>query len=287
MPCARSTRRVEGGDGDPLARLAEATLEAIPSAAAVSLTVLERGRFTTRAATDDLAMLADALQYELGRGPCVDAVLDNTANLSGDVAQDDRWGEWGPHVAADLGVRSVLAYRLVLEGEQRAIASLNVYGTEAHAFDEEALHPGGRARHARVAADGGRHGARRRGRAGRHAGQTGRWGWPWGCSCTVTGSPASRPSTSCAWPASRHTTSRGPGRRRRRRHRRPRHAPAIRSVARRVTGGGRAPPGPSGALTGRRPGRRAERRQSRPVVQHDVGHPAHGHPGPRGGGRSA
>ena len=55
---------------------------------------------------------ADALQYELGHGPCVDAVLEDTANISGDVAADQRWGQWGPRVTADLGVRSVLAYRL-------------------------------------------------------------------------------------------------------------------------------------------------------------------------------
>lgn len=136
------SRRVGGEGGEPLGRLVQATLEAVPGAEAASLTVLERGRFDTRAWTEEVARRADALQYELGRGPCVDAVLEQTANLSGDVAADPRWGEWGPRVAADLGVRSVLAYRLVLEGEQEAIASLNVYSTQAGAFDERALHLG-------------------------------------------------------------------------------------------------------------------------------------------------
>ena len=138
------TRRVDvGGDGDrALDRLTQATLEAIPGAEAASLTVLERGRFETRAWTDELARAADALQYELGRGPCVDAVLEDTANLSADVAADPRWGEWGPRVAAGLSVRSVLAYRLRLEGEHRAIASLNVYSTQVAAFDERGLHLG-------------------------------------------------------------------------------------------------------------------------------------------------
>ena len=136
------TRRVDGTGGPPLDRLAQATLDVIPSAQSVSLTVLERGRFETRAATDELARDADALQYELGTGPCVDAVLEDTANISGDIAADPRWGEWGPRVAAELGVRSVLAYRLLLEGDHQSIASLNVYSARADAFDERALHLG-------------------------------------------------------------------------------------------------------------------------------------------------
>ena len=136
------TRAVDGPGGEPLDRLAHAAREAIPGAEAVSLTVLQQGSFETRAATDEVARRADTLQYELGRGPCVDAVLESSANSSGDVGEDTRWGEWGPRVASELGVRSVLAYRLRLEGEQDAIASLNVYATRLHAFDEQALHLG-------------------------------------------------------------------------------------------------------------------------------------------------
>lgn len=136
------TRAVDVREGEPLDRLSEAALEAVPAAEAVSLTVLQQGRFETRASTHDLARRADALQYELGRGPCVDAVLENTTNLSNDVATDPQWGEWGPRVAREVGVGSVLAYRLRLEGEQEAIAGLNLYSTRVHAFDQQALHRG-------------------------------------------------------------------------------------------------------------------------------------------------
>ena len=136
------TRRVEERGGEPLDRLTHATLDAVPGAEAVSMTVLERGRFETRVWTHELARQGDRLQYELGRGPCVDAVLENSANLSGDVSVDPRWGEWGPRVAADLEVRSVLAYRLLLEAKPEVIASLNVYSTSVDAFDAQALHLG-------------------------------------------------------------------------------------------------------------------------------------------------
>lgn len=136
------TRRVAEEGGTPLDRLVHATLEAIPAARAVSLTVLEHGGFRTEAWTDELARRADVLQYDLGCGPCVDAVLENTANISGDVSTDQRWAEWGTRVAAEVGVHSVLAYRLVMEGDQQAIASLNLYAQEVDAFDEQALHLG-------------------------------------------------------------------------------------------------------------------------------------------------
>jgi hypothetical protein len=136
------TRRVDEAGGRPLDGLAEATLDGIPAAEAVSLTVLERGRFRTEAWTDEMASRADGLQYELGVGPCVDAVLERGAYLSGDVARDERWGPWGPRVEDEVGVRSVIAYRLVLEGDRDAVASLNVYSTRAEAFDEQALHRG-------------------------------------------------------------------------------------------------------------------------------------------------
>ena len=136
------TRHVDGTGGTTARPARAGHPRRHPSAQSVSLTVLERGRFETRAATDELARDADALQYELGTGPCVDAVLEDTANISGDIAADPRWGEWGPRVAAELGVRSVLAYRLLLEGDHQSIASLNVYSARADAFDERALHLG-------------------------------------------------------------------------------------------------------------------------------------------------
>jgi ANTAR domain/GAF domain len=133
------TRWVHGAGGR-LDGLADAALERIPGAQGASVSLLERGRFTTAATTHDWAKAADDLQYTLGRGPCVEAVLDEGVYMSGDVAADPRWGEWGPRVHAEEGVRSVLANRLVLHGDRTALASLNVYSREADAFDDDALH---------------------------------------------------------------------------------------------------------------------------------------------------
>ncbi|HET6968620.1 MAG TPA: GAF and ANTAR domain-containing protein [Ornithinibacter sp.] len=130
------------GAGGRLDGLSRAALERVPGAEGCSVTVLEEDRFETEAATHDWARRADALQYELRRGPCVEAVLTEGVYVSGEVSGDPRWGEWGPRVAADEGVRSVLAHRLVLHGERRALASLNVYARRPRAFDDAAVHLG-------------------------------------------------------------------------------------------------------------------------------------------------
>src|ERR1700712_5072665 len=60
--------------GDTLQRIAEITLETVPTAAAAGLTMLgEDGRPTTAVYTDPLSPEVDEGQYRDGRGPCLDA----------------------------------------------------------------------------------------------------------------------------------------------------------------------------------------------------------------------
>jgi hypothetical protein len=118
--------------------LVNLAVERVPSARWASLTVLRARKFRTEATTDPAATTADALQYEMGFGPCVDAVRDDSVYVSGDVAGDQRWPKWGARVHAELGVRSVLAQRLRLSGDCGVIAALNIYSEAGDAFDEHA-----------------------------------------------------------------------------------------------------------------------------------------------------
>ena len=123
---------IEGGA--PLQELVEATTEQIPLASSASITVLRGGRFRSEASTGAIAPRADALQYEIGSGPCVDAVLDDSVYVTGDVTRDERWPQWGGRANAETGVRSVLAHRLTLLDDSDAIACLNVFSSEVEAF---------------------------------------------------------------------------------------------------------------------------------------------------------
>jgi hypothetical protein len=100
------------------------------------------GRFSTAATTDDVARRADALQYEIGSGPCVDAILDDNVYVTENVARDQRWAQWGLRVSSELGLHSVLAYRLTLLDDSGAIAALNVYSDRVAAFDDSAVGTG-------------------------------------------------------------------------------------------------------------------------------------------------
>jgi hypothetical protein len=113
--------------------IAQRAVKTVPGAEHAGVTVLRRGEFDTPTATSELPPRVDAIQYELGTGPCVDAVLDDSIYRSGDLAADPRWPEFGRRAAAETGVQSMLAVRLYCE-EPGLLAALNMYSLDRDAF---------------------------------------------------------------------------------------------------------------------------------------------------------
>lgn len=112
-----------------LARVAE---ELIPSAIGAGASLIDEGG--TRAstgATDATVESADALQYELGEGPCLSAWATASSQRIDDTTDEDRWPEWSAAVAR-LGIRSVLSSPMSSQG--RVIGAMKVYATTEHAF---------------------------------------------------------------------------------------------------------------------------------------------------------
>lgn len=124
-----------------LTSLARVALERVHGADWVSITTLTEGEFCSAASTDERALRADALQYELGSGPCVDAIVENTTFRAPDLEADPRWAEFGKKAAERYGVRAMLAFRLALEVDG-VISCLNIYATERDAFDEDSVATG-------------------------------------------------------------------------------------------------------------------------------------------------
>jgi GAF domain-containing protein len=123
---------------DVLDRAVQLAERGIPGASSVSVSLLDKaGRVSTVAASSCLSRAGDALQYELGEGPCLDAVSAAEAVHSRDLAEDPRWPRWGPVVATDLAVRSMLSVQLYTH--QRTMGSFNVYGRRPDAFDTAAV----------------------------------------------------------------------------------------------------------------------------------------------------
>lgn len=130
---------IDGAPGAALQALVEVSVARVPGAQAASVSTLRRGTFATGAATDSFARHADAIQYEVGSGPCIDAALEATAYRTGNIQHDERWPEFGRRVSS-LGVRSMAAYRLQLDGDDIGdVAALNLYSRVPNAFDDKAM----------------------------------------------------------------------------------------------------------------------------------------------------
>ena len=92
-----------------------------------------RTRFTTVAASSDLARSVDELQYELEQGPILATASSAEVCHSNDVAADHRWPRWGP-AAGDLGVRSLVSVQLV--AGRHPLGAMTLYSHRRHAWDE-------------------------------------------------------------------------------------------------------------------------------------------------------
>ncbi len=110
----------------------------LDGADSASITELRDQTFVTLAATDQAARDGDALQYALGSGPCVDAIVEESVLAPVDLLADPRWPTFGKQVATTLGFRSMLSIRLLTDAPD-SLYGLNVYGRQRHAFDAKAV----------------------------------------------------------------------------------------------------------------------------------------------------
>ncbi|MCW2847006.1 MAG: hypothetical protein JWR90_980 [Marmoricola sp.] len=122
---------------ETLKAIASAAMKSLPGFDAVGIsTVDKKGRVTTRAATGDLVWDLDALQYELGEGPCVDTLREAEVVAAPSIRHDQRWPRYVPR-AVDLGLQSQLALKLFLDDEG-TLGGLNLYSTQSEQIHPEA-----------------------------------------------------------------------------------------------------------------------------------------------------
>ncbi|MFI5928570.1 GAF and ANTAR domain-containing protein [Micromonospora sp. NPDC051543] len=121
---------------DMLGRVADLARQAVAPAREVSVTLLRGGTAWTAAFTSELARDLDDWQYELGRGPCLDASASGDTLSLPDLADDQLWPAWATRAHA-AGVRSSLSIGLPIQAS--VVGALNVYGGTANAFDPAAI----------------------------------------------------------------------------------------------------------------------------------------------------
>jgi transcriptional regulator with GAF, ATPase, and Fis domain len=123
-----------------LDRVVQTCVEAIEHCDMAGVSILEHGEIRTVAASDETLRLIDQLQFELGEGPCVDALRTEESIVSNDLDQDERWTTWGPALVSRVGMRSVLSFRLATRRD--TFGALNLYAADAGAFDHEDVFEG-------------------------------------------------------------------------------------------------------------------------------------------------
>jgi hypothetical protein len=119
---------------DAMMALTRTAVQTLPHADASGVTLGQHGRFRTAGATDDRVIRTDEVQYQLASGPCVAAAAADRVFRADDLRTDPRWPVFGI-AAAELGVLSMLSFRLFLPEDHGVVAALNMYSVTADAFD--------------------------------------------------------------------------------------------------------------------------------------------------------
>jgi GAF domain-containing protein len=112
--------------------LARAIKDSVPGTIGAGISILDsQGRRTSHGATDRVVEEADALQYELGEGPCLTAWAAEESILVDDVRTDGRWPRWSAAVTG-LPIRSVVSAALVADKE--SVGALKIYAALPSAY---------------------------------------------------------------------------------------------------------------------------------------------------------
>ena len=123
-----------------LEEIVQAAVRLIPGADEASISaVLNRKQVTSEAPSGKLAQAIDALQGELGQGPCLDAVYEQETVRVPDLATDTRWLQFAQR-AVQAGAAGMLSFQLYVEGDN--LGALNLYSRTPGTFDDESEHIG-------------------------------------------------------------------------------------------------------------------------------------------------
>ncbi|MCA1695937.1 MAG: GAF and ANTAR domain-containing protein [Actinobacteria bacterium] len=109
----------------------ELTVRTVAPAVTCGITLAEQGRVFTVAAADELASQLDEQQYEIGDGPCLQALRSGEVVDATDLGAESRWGDY-PTIAMGHGILAVYSVPLIVNG--KPVGVLNVYARAPKAF---------------------------------------------------------------------------------------------------------------------------------------------------------
>jgi len=101
------------------------------------VTVVHNQHLDSPASSDEVGPAVDAIQFEVGDGPCVEAIREHQPVVTDDLVTEPRWPQFSRRAVEATGVRSMLAFRLFVAED--TLGSLNLYSKQPGAFTEESL----------------------------------------------------------------------------------------------------------------------------------------------------
>ena len=125
----------EGDVQDTLQKICDLAVETIDGCDHAGISFLKGRRVETPAASDDVPRKVDVIQYEVGQGPCLDAIREHEVFETGDLGREDRWPDFASRAQRETGLTSMLCFRLFIEGD--TLGALNLHSKAADAFGEE------------------------------------------------------------------------------------------------------------------------------------------------------
>ncbi len=153
---ARALRAADDLD-TTLERITALAVETIAGCDSASITEVNGREVIARASTNELPRAVDAIQYETGEGPCLDAIRERQVFRTGDLATETRWPAFSLRAKA-VGAVSMMSFRLFVQND--TMGALNLLSRHEAAFDDDAVAVGAVfASHAALALSTARHDA--------------------------------------------------------------------------------------------------------------------------------
>ena len=118
-----------------LQKIVDLAVETIDGCDHAGITFMRGRKPSTPASSNDVPPMVDAIQYETGEGPCLDAIRHQEVYQTGDLGQERRWPRFATRAQRETGVTSMLCFRLFVAGD--TLGALNLYSKAHDAFDEE------------------------------------------------------------------------------------------------------------------------------------------------------
>ncbi len=119
-----------------LQKIVDLATETIDGCECAGITFIRGKEVSTPAASSDVPRKVDAIQYEVGEGPCLDAIREHEVFRTGDLGHERRWPRFSSRAQKETGIASMVCFRLFVNGD--TLGALNLYSKATDAFDDEA-----------------------------------------------------------------------------------------------------------------------------------------------------